>query len=138
MHSMAGPVEPQGGPAGSRNLRAVKEIFRTFREEGLAAGAEELVRHAHEGTEFRLYAAEGQVLRGPEELRSFFRSRAEEGAELSVRAAGFEEEGDVITVNGTVRMARPGGGLVESQISWTFRFHEGRLDEMHWSPREWA
>jgi predicted SnoaL-like aldol condensation-catalyzing enzyme len=138
MHSMAGPVEPQGGPADSRNLRATKEILRAFREEGLVAGTEKLILHSHEGTVFRLYAAEGEVLRGPEEVRAFFRRRVEEGSELSVRAASFEEDGDIVTVNGTVRMARPGGGLVESQISWTFRFHEGRLDEVHWSPREWS
>jgi hypothetical protein len=136
MHSMAGPIDLDDDPADSPNLRAVKEILRAFREEGLMEGAEKFALHAHEGTEFRLYAAEGRVLRGPEEVRAFFESRAEEGTELSVRPASFEERGDIVTVNGTVRLGRPGGGLVESQISWTFRFSDGRLDEVHWSPRE--
>jgi len=40
-----------------------------------------------------------------------------------------------VIVNGTMRVARPGGGFSESQISWTYRFHDGRLAEASWSPR---
>jgi hypothetical protein len=40
-----------------------------------------------------------------------------------------------VIVNGTMRVARPGGGFSESQISWTYRFDDGRLAEASWSPR---
>jgi ketosteroid isomerase-like protein len=51
------------------------------------------------------------------------------------RAATFHEDGDTVTVNGSMRVGRPSGGFSESQISWTYKFREGRLAEASWSPR---
>jgi ketosteroid isomerase-like protein len=136
MDSVAGPVEPLAHPADSPNLKVVKELFRAFLDEGVDATMQKLLRHSHEGTEFRLYSAAGRVLRGPGELREFFDQQAAEGTELSLRLGGFKERGDEVVVSGSVRLVRPTGGFAESQVCWFCRFREdGVLDSAHWGPR---
>jgi ketosteroid isomerase-like protein len=138
MDPMAGPVARRPHPADSPNMRTVKEAFRAFTEEGVEAGVESLLGHAHEDTEFRPYSAAGHVLRGPGEVRAFFRARLEEGNQITLRPASFEEVGDEVVVHGSLRTVRPTGGFAESQISWTYRFRDGLLEEAHWGPRHRA
>lgn len=136
MDSVAGPIAPHAQAADSPNMRAVKEAFRAFTEDGVEAGIEALLRHANDETEFRPYSAAGVVLRGPDEVRAFFHARIAEGQQMTLRPASFEEAGDEVVVNGSLRMVRPGGGFSESQISWIYRFRDGRLAEAGWSPRD--
>ena len=119
-----------------RNLQVVKEAFRAFAEEGLEAGVDSLLEHAHEQTELRPYSAAGRVLRGPDEARAFFREQAADGMAMALRPASFDERGDEVVVKGSLRVSRPTGGFAESQVRWIYRFRDGRLDEAHWSPRE--
>ena len=136
MPSMAGPVEPLVDPADSPNLKVVKESFRAFLDEGIAAGLEKLLRHSHERTEFRPYSAAGRVLMGADEVRRFFSEQAADGTEMSLRLGGFAERGDEVVVSGSVRLSRSSGGFAESQVCWIYRFREdGLLDEAHWGPR---
>jgi hypothetical protein len=136
MDSMAGPVEPHEDPADSRNVRVVKEIYDVAAEEGVEAGVERMLGHAHAHFEFRPYLAAGRVLRGAEEVRAFFREQLAAGTTLTLRPATFEEADDEVVVQGSVRVARPAAGFSESQITWTYRFRKGRLVEAHWSPRQ--
>jgi ketosteroid isomerase-like protein len=136
MDSMAGPVEPRLDSADSPNLRVVKGAFELLGEGELEAAIEHLLSHAHDDVEFWPYVAAGEVLRGPEEVRTFFRGQLEAGVAFTARPSTFEECGDdEVVVNGSLRVARPGGGFAESQLSWTYRFRDGRLQEARGGPR---
>jgi ketosteroid isomerase-like protein len=138
MNSLAGPVEPRLDPADSPNLRVVKSGFELLGEGGLEASIEHLLSHAHDDVEFCPYVAAGEVLRGPDEVRAFYRRQLEAGMSVTVRPSTFEECGDDVVVNGSLRVVRPSGGFAESQLSWTYRFRDGRLQEFRWSPRRAA
>jgi ketosteroid isomerase-like protein len=135
MDSMAGPVEPRNGDADSLNVLVVKRAFDALEEEGLEAAVESLLSHAHPDVEFRPFVAGGRVLRGPDEVRAFFREQLADGTALSPKPMSFEERGDDVVVNGSLRVVRPTGGFAESQISWTYRFRDGLLQEAGWGPR---
>jgi len=136
MDSLAGHVAPLADPADSPKLKVVKESFRAFVEEGIEASMEALLRHSHEGTEFRPYSASGRVLRGAGELREFFNAQAADGTEVSLRLGDIWERGDEVVASGSLRLRRPTGGFAESQVCWIYRFREdGLLDEAHWGPR---
>jgi ketosteroid isomerase-like protein len=130
-HPSAGP---RNGHQDSANLEGIKDAFRVSSDEGFVAGLEVLLAMAHDDCEFRPYTADC-VLRGHDEIRSFYRTAAETGTEMKLRAARFEEDGDSVVVDGTVRVLRPSGGFSESQICWTYRFRDGRLAEAGWGPR---
>jgi ketosteroid isomerase-like protein len=135
MNSMAGPVEPRPGLADSPNLRVVKDAFEVLGVGGLEAAVEHLLSHSHPDVEFSPYVAAGKVLRGPDEVRAFYRGQLEAGTALVPRPSSFEECGDEVIVNGSLRVIRPSGGFSESQLSWIYRFREGRLQEARWGPR---
>jgi hypothetical protein len=116
----------------------VKEAFRASTEDGVEAGMERLLSRAHEATEFRPYVAEGQVLRGPDEVRAFFSRQQTEGRTLTARPSSFEERGEEIVVIGSLRVARPAGGFAETQVKWVYRFRAGRLEEATSAPANGA
>jgi ketosteroid isomerase-like protein len=135
MDSLAAPAQPRDGHPDSSNLRLIQAAFEVSMQQGFMAGLEALLEIAADDCEFRPYIASGDILRGPEEVRSFYRSAASAGTDMRLRAATFHEDGDTVIVNGTMRVARPSGGFSESQISWSYRFRHGRLAEASWSPR---
>jgi ketosteroid isomerase-like protein len=135
MNSVAGPVEPQADLSDSPNVRVVKDAFDLLGEGGLEAAVEHLLSHAHADVEFRPYVGAGQVLRGPAEVRAFFRGQREAGTSLVPRPSSFEDCGNEVVVNGSLRVVRSSGGFAESQLSWTYRFRDGRLQEARWGPR---
>jgi ketosteroid isomerase-like protein len=135
MNSMAGPVEPHPYLADSSNLRVVKDAFEVLGEGGLEAALDHLLSHAHADVEFHPYVGAGQVLRGPNEVRAFYRGQLEAGTSLVLRPSSFEDNGDEVVVNGSLRVVRPSGGFAESQLSWTYRFRDGRLQEVRSGPR---
>jgi ketosteroid isomerase-like protein len=136
MASVAGPIDPHDDAADSPNVRIVKQVYDTLEEEGVEAGIEVMLSQAHPDFEFRPYLGAGRVLRGAEEVRAFFREQLAAGTSLTLRPASFEESGDEVVVQGSVRVVRPTGGFSESQITWTYRFRDGLLQEAHWSPRQ--
>jgi ketosteroid isomerase-like protein len=135
MDSMAGPVEPGFDHADSPNLRVVKDTFEVLGESGLEAAIEHLLKHSHDDVEFAPYVAAGVVLRGADEVRAFYRDQIESGTVLTARPSSIEEDGDEVVVNGSLRVQQPTGGFAESQLSWTYRFRDGRLQEARWGPR---
>jgi ketosteroid isomerase-like protein len=135
MDSMAGPVEPGLDRADSPNVRVVKDAFAVLGEGGLEAALEHLLSHSHDDVEFAPYLGDGVVLRGPDEVRAFFRGQIESGTVLTARLSTIEERGDEVVANGSLRVLRPTGGLAESQISWTYRFRDGLLQEARGGPR---
>jgi ketosteroid isomerase-like protein len=138
MDSMAGPVEPGLDRADSPNLQVVKETFEVLGEGGLEAAIEHLLKHSHDDVEFAPYMGAGVVLRGPDEVRAFFRGQIEAGTGMTARPTSIEERGDEIVVNGSLRVVRATGGFAESQLSWTYRFRDGLLQEARGGPRRAA
>src|ERR671918_3178773 len=138
MDSMAGPVEPGLDHADSPNVRVVKDTFDVLSEGGLEAAIEHLLSHSHDDVEFAPYVGAGVVLRGPDEVRAFYRGQIEAGTVLTARRSSIEECGDEVFVNGSLRVLRSTGGFAESQISWTYRFRDGRLQEARGGPRRVA
>ncbi len=120
--------------ADSPNLLAIKEAFRASVEDGFEAGLEALLRLSHPDCEFRPYIAD-RSLRGHDEIRAYYREAIAAGNDMRLRPTTFHELGDHVVVDGTVRVGRPTGGFSESQISWIYRFREGRLAEAGWGPR---
>jgi ketosteroid isomerase-like protein len=135
MTSMAGPVERRVDLEDSPNLRVVMDAFESLAEDGLEAAVEHLLDHAHADVEFCSYVGAGKVLRGPDQVRAFYREQREAGTSLVVRPSSFEECGDEVFVNGSLRVVQPTGGFAESQLSWTYRFRDGGLQEARWGPR---
>jgi ketosteroid isomerase-like protein len=135
MDSMAGPVEPGLDHADSPNVRLVKDTFDVLSESGLEAAIEHLLSHSHDDVEFAPYMGAGLVLRGPDEVRAFFRGQVESGTVITARPSSIEERGEDIVVNGSLRVLQPTGGFAESQISWTYRFRDGRVQELRGGPR---
>jgi ketosteroid isomerase-like protein len=135
MNSLAGPVEPRADLAASPNLRVVMDAFDRLDEGGVEACIEHLLDHAHPDVEFCPYVGAGKILRGPDEVRAFYRGQLEAGMSLVARPSSFEDRGDEVFVNGSLRVVQPTGGFAESQLSWTYRFREGRLQEARWGPR---
>jgi ketosteroid isomerase-like protein len=131
----AAPPGPTNGHQESQNLQVIKAAFRTSVDQGFEAGLEELLKVAHHDCEFRPYIADGKVIRGHDEIRAYYQEAIAAGTDLRMRPTSFEEVGDRVVVNGSMRVGRPSGGFAESQISWTYRFRDGRLAEAGWSPR---
>ena len=112
----------------SPNLLAIKEAFRASVEDGFEAALEALLRLSHPDCEFRPYIAD-RSLRGHDEIRAYYREAIAAGNDVRLRPTTF------VVVDGTVGVGRPTGGFSESQISWIYRFREGRLAEAGWGPR---
>jgi SnoaL-like domain len=138
MDSMAGPVEPGLDRADSPHVRIVKGAFEALDESGLEAAIEHLLTHADADVEFSPYAAGGQILHGPDEVRAFYRGQVADGTIYMARPSTIEECGDEVVVNGSLRVLQPTGGFAESQISWTYRFRGGRLLGARGGPRQAA
>ena len=134
MDSLAGHAEPRNGDLGSPNLLAIKEAFRTSVEDGFEAGLEALLRLSHADCEFHPYIGD-HTLRGHDEIRAYYREAIAAGTDMRLRPTQFHELGDEVVVDGTMRVGRPTGGFSESQISWTYRFRDGRLAAANAGPR---
>jgi ketosteroid isomerase-like protein len=135
MASMAGPIEPEFDRADSPNVRVVRDAFDLLGESGIEAAIEHLLNHSHSDVEFAPYLGAGLVLRGPDEVRAYYRRQIESGTVVTARPSSIQERGDEVVVNGSLRVLRPTGGFAESQISWTYRFRDGLLQEARGGPR---
>jgi ketosteroid isomerase-like protein len=138
MDSVAGPVEPGLYHADSPNVQVVKDAFEVLDGGGLEAAIEHLLRHSHDDVEFAPYVGGGMVLRGRDEVRAFYRGQLEAGTVMTARLTSIEECGDEVFANGSLRVLRSTGGFAESQISWTYRFRDGVLQEARGGPRRAA
>jgi ketosteroid isomerase-like protein len=135
MDSLVARPGSQNADAESANLRRIREAFRASVDEGFEAGLEALLRVAHQDCEFRPYIASDRVLRGHDEIRRYYDEAIAAGTQMRLHPTSFRELGDEVVVDGSIRVARPAGGFAESQISWTYRFRDGRLAEASWGPR---
>jgi ketosteroid isomerase-like protein len=135
MDSLAARTEPTEGLTEPSNLGLIRDAFDVSMSQGFMAGLEALLEFAREDCEFRPYIASGHIITGHDAIRAFYRAAASAGTDMRLRAKSFHEDGDSVIVHGTMRVGRPSGGFSESQISWTYKFRDGRLAEASWSPR---
>jgi len=125
-------------PSDSAHMQVIKEAFRASVQDGFEAGLEALLREAHEDCEWRPYIADGETLRGHDQVRSYYAEAVASGAHMRLNPTSFHDYGDDIVVHGSIRVTRPTGGFSETQISWIYRFREGRLAAAGWRPRQSA
>jgi ketosteroid isomerase-like protein len=119
----------------SPRLQLIKNAFRLFEEESVEAGVEGLLSISHPHCEYRPYSATGRILRGPEETRAFFLQGGGLSRSVRVRPRRFQEEGDRVTVTGSIRVHHDSGGFSETQVRWIYRFRDGLVEEASWEPR---
>jgi|SRR5215210_1708776 len=132
-----------GSTTSTPNLAAVRRLYDRLADDGALAGIEELLSFSHEDVEMRPYTATGlgsadggpQLLRGPVEIREFFRTSVESGFKPQLRAKTIDVVGDSVVVRGSIRLTRPGGSFAETNVSWTFHFRGRLVDEISWEPR---
>jgi ketosteroid isomerase-like protein len=135
MDSLADRTRPTEEQTESSNLRLIRGAFEVSESEGFMAGLEAILKFAREDCKFRPYIASGHIISGHDAIRAFYRAAMNAGTDMRLRGSSFHEEGDSVIVRGTMRVGRPSGGFSESQITWTYRFRDGRLAEASWSPR---
>ena len=123
------------GLLGSLNVETVKEVYRSMQEDGLRLGGEYLAEHVCEDVSVRLYTTKDRVLRGRDEVRSFFADAERAGTSVVLRPREFLDQGDLITVVGSARVQRSEGGFAETQVRWTWQFRDGLISAANWEPR---
>lgn len=111
----------------SPNVRIVKDFWDLLENRGLIASMEAMLEVAHEDVELRPYVGDGRTFRGTEEIRDYMRERAAEGSTLHATPWSFEEDGDSVIVQGSIRVQRPDGSIADAQLRWTYTFRDGRL-----------
>jgi hypothetical protein len=129
--------------AAGPNLAAIQKVWEIFEASGPMAATEEVMRLSHENVELHSYIARGvappgegeEVIRGREEILAFFGKTMDEGVSIKARARSFEVEGNSVIVRGSARVVRPDGSFAETKLRWTYRFHDGLIEEISWQPR---
>jgi ketosteroid isomerase-like protein len=88
----------------------------------IARASEELLTHSADDVVFEPLSAQGRVLKGREELRSFWESFEDDGAQIRAGAYSVTEDGDSVVVSGWVRTIRD-GRLADTQSRWVYHFN---------------
>jgi SnoaL-like domain len=92
----------------------------------IARASEELLAHSADEAVFEPHSSHGRVLRGREELLSFWEGLEGDGAEIRAGAYSVTEDGDLVVVDGWVRTVKD-GRLADTQSRWVFRFNSEDL-----------
>ncbi len=88
----------------------------------IARASEELLAHSAEDVVFEPLSAQGRVLEGRDELRRFWESFEDDGAQIRAGAYTVTEEGDSVVASGWVRTIKD-GRLADTQSRWIYRFN---------------
>jgi hypothetical protein len=107
----------------SPRIALIRRLFDLMETDNLAVAAEELIANSVEDVVFEPHVAHGEVIRGHEELRSFWSRFIAEGLQMRAGAYSMAEEGDSVIVNGWVRTIQE-GRLADTQSRWVYRFDE--------------
>jgi ketosteroid isomerase-like protein len=91
--------------------------------ENLARASEELLAHCAPDVVFEPHAAQGQEIRGQDELRKFWERFESNGHQMRAGAYSVTEEGDAVLVSGWVRTIKD-GRLADTQSRWVYRFND--------------
>lgn len=115
----------------SKNLKAIRRVWRAYEREGLRAGAEALLEIAAPDVVIAPFTADGRILRGHAEYRAYIDSSAAgDRTRFEARAHRIEEEGDSVVVAGGIRIFEA-GGFSETTVRWEYEFRDGMLVRAH-------
>jgi hypothetical protein len=103
-------------------IEYVRELWRRFTERGLDA----VLEIVPDDVVWEPLAAEGRVLRGPDELREHLARLEREGRPNRAESYAFEEVGDTVIVTGSMRQFHE-HGFHDRQPAWVYWFSEDRL-----------
>ena len=126
-------LESVGG-IGARNLETVKAIWHAYERQGERAGMEALIAASADDVEFRPYGGGGDTITGGEALRDYVRRGSEDGSRVDAGVYDFVPDGDVVVVQGWVRITRRSGGLADAQVQWTYTFRDGKIVSALYEP----
>jgi ketosteroid isomerase-like protein len=107
----------------SPRVKLIRSLFELMETNNVARASEELLKHCADDVVFEPHAAEGRVLRGRDELRSFWEGFEEDGRQMRAGAYSVVEEGDSVVVTGWVRTIKD-GRLADTQSRWVYRFND--------------
>jgi hypothetical protein len=107
----------------SRRVALILRLFEYMEANELQRAAEELLEHSAEDVVFAPHAAQGQEIRGHDQLREFWSKFAEEGLQMRAGVYSISEEGDSVVVSGWVRTIDE-GRLADTQARWVYRFND--------------
>ena len=106
-------------------VERIKAMFAAF-EEGGVLGVRPFV---DEDAEFRPLSGEGKTYRGPKGLAEYLEDLKGRSETLEAEAVGdpIEVGEDCVVWAGRTRLRREEGSLVESQVTWVYRFEGDKL-----------
>jgi ketosteroid isomerase-like protein len=107
----------------SPRVALIRRLFHLLETEDLARAVEELLSHSAEDVVFEPHSAQGQEIRGHDELREFWARFEDDGRQLRAGAYSITEEGDLVVVSGWVRTIDE-GRLADTQARWVYRFND--------------
>ncbi len=107
----------------SPRVQLIRKLFDLMESNDLARAADELLAHSADDVVFEPHAAQGRLIRGKEEMRTFWAEMAGEGVQMRAGAYSVTEEGDSVVVTGWVRTMRE-GRLADAQVRWVYRFND--------------
>ena len=107
----------------SPRVQLIRRLFEIMETNTIARASEELLAHSADEAVFEPHSSHGRVLRGREELLSFWEGLEGDGAEIRAGAYSVTEEGDTVVVSGWVRTIRE-GRLADTQSRWVYRFND--------------
>jgi ketosteroid isomerase-like protein len=111
----------------SPRVALIRRLFEYMEKNDLPSAAEELLKHSAEDVVFQPHAAQGEEIRGHDELRKFWSRFVDEGLQMRAGAYSISEEGDTVIVSGWVRTIDD-GRLADTQSRWVYRFNdEGKV-----------
>ena len=120
---ISGSSGPVGWRLDSPRVKLIRKLFDLMESNDLARAAEELLAHSTDDVVFEPHAAQGRLIHGKEELRSFWAGMTDEGIQMRAGAYSVTEEEDSVVVAGWVRTMRE-GRLADAQARWVYRFND--------------
>ena len=107
----------------SPRVQLIRRLFELMETDSLSRALEELLAHCAADVVFEPHAAQGEVIRGQDELREFWERFESNGRQMRAGAYSVTEEGDSVVVSGWVRTIND-GRLADTQSRWVYRFND--------------
>ncbi len=114
---------PVGWRLDSPRLKLIRKLFDLMEANDLARAADELLAHSTDDVVFEPHVAQGRLIHGKAEMRTFWAEMAGDGVQMRAGAYSVTEEGDSVVVTGWVRTMRE-GRLADAQVRWVYRFND--------------
>jgi hypothetical protein len=140
-------VELNADAVPASDLAAIRQVYELVNTNGMYAAMQELMTLSHPEVEPYSYSARGvarpgeepiEVLRGHDEILSFFRDAEKDGVAVHARVKSLEVEDGGVVVIGSARVSRGDGSFAETKLRWIYRFRDGLVYSIHAEPRAGA